>query len=53
MQIVSLGANLHVKVSIFWEKSEKYFKMSSAEIFTQHAYLILQLPYCILTCIYI
>ena len=35
MQIVSLGDNLHeMSDPIFWEK---YFKMSSAEIFTQHA----------------
>ena len=38
MQIVSLGDNLHEMSSpVFWEKSEKYFKMSSAENFTQTA----------------
>ena len=38
MQIVSLGDNLHeVSNPIFKEKSEKYFKMSSSEIFTQQA----------------
>ena len=36
MQIVSDGDNLHeMSKSVFWEKLEKYFKMSSAEIFTQ------------------
>ena len=38
MQIVSLGDNLHEKSKpIFWENLEEHFKMSSAEIFTQHA----------------
>ena len=38
MQIVSLGDNLHeMSNSVFWEKYEKYFKMSSAENFTQSA----------------
>ena len=37
MQIVSLGDNLHEMLKpIFWNK-KKYFKMSSAEIFTQGA----------------
>ena len=37
MQIVSIGDNLHVmSKSVFWEKYEKYSKMS-AEIFTQSA----------------
>ena len=38
MQIVSFGDNLHeVSNPILQEKFEKYFKMPSAEIFTQHA----------------
>ena len=39
MQIVSLGDNLHDMLKpIFWKKkSENYFRLSSAEIFTQHA----------------
>ena len=38
MQIVSFGDNLHeVSNPIFLEKQENYFKLSSAEIFTQHA----------------
>ena len=39
MQSISLGDNLHeMSNPIFSEKKkEKYFKMSSAEIFTQHA----------------
>ena len=38
MQIVSLGDNLHeMSYPVFWEKWEKYFKMSSAENFTQSA----------------
>ena len=38
MQIVSQGDNLHeMSKPAFWEKLEKYFKMSSAEIFIQHA----------------
>ena len=37
MQIVSLGDNLHeMSYPVFWEKKEKYFKMSSAENFTQN-----------------
>ena len=33
MQIVSSGDNLHeLSKPIFWEKSENYFKMSSAEL---------------------
>ena len=39
-QIVSLGDNLHgVLKPIFREKEEKYFKMLSVDIFTQHAKL--------------
>ena len=35
MQIVSLGDNLHeMSKPVFWEK---YFKMTSAESFTQRA----------------
>ena len=38
MQIVSLGDNLHeMSNPVFWEKYGKYFKMSSAENFTQSA----------------
>ena len=38
MQIVSLGDSLHeMPKPVFCEKQEKYFKVSSAEIFTQHA----------------
>ena len=38
MQIVSNGDNLHeMSNPVFWEKQEKYFKLSSAEIYTQHA----------------
>ena len=38
MQIVSLGDNLHeMSNPVFWEKYEKYFKMPSAENFTQSA----------------
>ena len=38
MQIVSIGDNLHrMSMSISREKLEEYFKMSYAEIFTQHA----------------
>ena len=38
MQIVSIGDNLHEMSNlVFWEKLEKYFKMSSAENFTQSA----------------
>ena len=38
MQIVSLGDNLHeMSNPVFWEKKEKYFKMSSAANFTQSA----------------
>ena len=38
LQIVSWGNNLHeISKPIFLEKWEKYFKMSSTEIITQHA----------------
>ena len=38
MQIVSLGGNLHeMSKSIFRNKIDKYFKMSSTKLFTQHA----------------
>ena len=38
MQIVSNGDNLHEMLKpVFWEKKKKYFKMSSAENFTQSA----------------
>ena len=38
MQIVSAGDNLHeISDPIFCENQKKYFKMSSAEIITQHA----------------
>ena len=38
MQVVFCGDNLpKMSLQIFWEKLEKYFKMSSDEIFTQHA----------------
>ena len=38
MLIVSIGDNLHeMSNPLFWEKKETYFKISSAEIFTQHA----------------
>ena len=38
MQIVSTGDNLHeVSKTVLWEKYEKYFKVSSAENFTQGA----------------
>ena len=38
MQIVSIGDNFHtMSKPVFWEKQNKYFKMSSAEILTQHA----------------
>ena len=39
MQIVSERDNLHeMPKPTFWKKKwEKYFKLSSAEIFTQHA----------------
>ena len=38
MQIVSLGDNLQVMSEpIFCKNVGKYFKMSSAEIFTSHA----------------
>ena len=38
MQIVSYGDNLHgMSNPVFWEKYEKYFRLSSAEIFTQNA----------------
>ena len=39
IQIVSYGDNLHeMSNPIFWEK-ERYFKMSSSEIFLLHAKL--------------
>ena len=35
MQIVSIGDNLHeLSNPVFWEKKEKYFKMSAAEYVT-------------------
>ena len=38
MQIVSWGDNLHeMSNPVFWEKQKKYFKMLSAENFTQSA----------------
>ena len=38
MQIVSIGDNLHeMSKPDFWENREKYYKMSSAENFTQSA----------------
>ena len=38
MQIVSWEDNLQeMSNPVFWENLEKYFKMSSAEIITQHA----------------
>ena len=38
MQIVSSGDNLHeMSKTIFRGKKKEYFKMLSAEIFTQHA----------------
>ena len=38
MQIVSFGDNLHERsTAIFCEKEVKYFKISSAYIFIQHA----------------
>ena len=38
MQVVSTGDNLHeMSKPVFWEKQEKYFKMLSAENFTQRA----------------
>ena len=38
MHIVSMGDNLHeISNPVSWEKYEKYFKMSSAESFTQSA----------------
>ena len=38
MQIVSLGDNLHeMSKPIFWKKIRKYFKILSAEVFTQNA----------------
>ena len=41
MQIFSLEDNLHEKSAYFLGKiKKKYFKMLSAEIFTQHAYSI-------------
>ena len=38
MQVVSPGDNLHeLSKRILWENKKKYFEMSSAEAFTQHA----------------
>ena len=38
MQIVSNGDNLHEMLNpVFWKNKKKYFKMSSAENFTQNA----------------
>ena len=38
MQTVSFRQNLYkMSNTTFWEKLEKYFKMSSAEFFTQYA----------------
>ena len=38
MQILTNGDNLHeITNSVFWENQEKYFKISSAENFTQSA----------------
>ena len=38
MQIFSIGDSLYDMLNpVFWEKLRKYFKMSSAEIFTQSA----------------
>ena len=38
MQIVSIWENLHdMSNPVFWENIEKYFKMTSAEFFTQIA----------------
>ena len=38
MQIVSNRGNLQeISKPVFWENQEKYFKISSAETFTQHA----------------
>ena len=43
MQIISYGDNLHeMSKPVFWEKKEKYFKLSSAEIFTQSAKVFVQ-----------
>ena len=40
MQIVSYWDNLHeMSNPVFWEKQEKYFKMSSAQNFAQSAKL--------------
>ena len=39
-ETISKGDNLHeISKHIFWEKYEKYLKISSAEFFTQHAKL--------------
>ena len=35
--IVSIGDNSYEIKTVFWEKQEKYFRMLSAEIFTQSA----------------
>ena len=41
MQIVSTWDNLHeISNSVFWEKQEKYFNMSSAENFTPSAKIL-------------
>ena len=37
MQMVSLGDKLHGVSILFSMKNKKYFKMSSAQIFTRHA----------------
>ena len=37
MQIVSLGDNLHEMSDPISRKKIRHFKMSSAEMFTQHA----------------
>ena len=38
MQIVSIGDNLHkMPYPVSWENKKKYFKMLSAESFTQSA----------------
>ena len=39
MQIVCIWDNLHESLNllVFWEKLEKYFKLSFADIFTQSA----------------
>ena len=38
LQTVSIGENLYeMSNPVFWEKQEKYFKISSDEMFTQGA----------------